>query len=431
MTISRSLLIGIFAVSVCVAQNVIYIRGTVTDTGGTPIPGAMVRLENAGWATITQVNGNFYLGNVGVLRQDNQSLPQKLSARIHNGLLSINVAEKSVVEITAFDLTGKALSTVQKTMEAGNHSLALPTMGAGVHLYKVQAGSSEFLIKSHSFGKVSGGATVSIQGSFSNAIVKQTKSNAVINDVIAATKGGYLNYRVTVTNSETSGVVIKMIVCADSVTDADGNVYQAVKIGNQMWTVENLRVTKFNDGSAILHVLDSAAWYNRTTPCYCYYNNTTNADSIKKFGALYNWYTVNTGKLAPAGWHISADTERETLQNFLIANGYNWDGTTTVNKIAKSMAAKTDWIPYSSGEGTIGNDLTKNNSSGFSALPGGCRNYDGNFINLGFYGLWWGAIEQGASFAYYYGLYSDLYAIRRGYGLKSCGFSVRLVRDSI
>src|ERR1035441_4507351 len=99
-----------------------------------------------------------------------------------------------------------------------------------------------------------------------------------------------------------------MIASAGTVTDIDGNVYQTVKIGNQIWTVENLRVTRFNDGTAIPLDTSTATWdsiWNNglTIPAYCYYNNMTNTDSIKKWGALYNWYAVNTGKLAPKGWH--------------------------------------------------------------------------------------------------------------------------------
>jgi len=104
-------------------------------------------------------------------------------------------------------------------------------------------------------------------------------------------------------------------------------------------------------------------------------NNTTNADSIKKYGALYDWYAAsptNVKKIAPAGWHVPSDAEWDTLQNYLTAKGYNRDGTTTGNKIEKALAAKTDWVTYST-NGTIGSDLSKNNSSGFSALPGGYR----------------------------------------------------------
>jgi uncharacterized protein (TIGR02145 family) len=100
-------------------------------------------------------------------------------------------------------------------------------------------------------------------------------------------------------------------------------------------------------------------------PKYCFYNNTTNSDSIKKYGVLYNWYVVsptNPKKIAPAEWHIPSDTEWNTLQDHLVSNKYNWDGTTTDNKIASSLAAKTDWNAYSIA-GTAIHDLTKNNSS--------------------------------------------------------------------
>jgi uncharacterized protein (TIGR02145 family) len=213
-----------------------------------------------------------------------------------------------------------------------------------------------------------------------------------------------------------------------TVTDADGNVYQTVKIGTQVWTAENLRTTKFNDGTYIPHVTDSLGWVALTTPGYCYYNNTINADSIKKFGALYNWYAVNTQNLAPMGWHIPTDAEWNTLQNYLIANRYNWDGSITGFKIAKSMATKTDWI-VSTVTGAIGNDLTKNNKSGFSALPGGYRSFHGFSYVIGSYGSWWSATDFDASYAFSRYLYYNFdYLCSFTYG-KNCGFSVRLVKD--
>jgi uncharacterized protein (TIGR02145 family) len=222
-----------------------------------------------------------------------------------------------------------------------------------------------------------------------------------------------------------------MIASAGTVTDADGNVYQTVLIGNQVWMAENLRTTKYNDGTAITKVTDSAAWANLTTPAYCYYNNTMNSDSISKFGSLYNWYAVNTGKLAPVGWHVPTDSEWEVMQCYLVMNGYNYDGTTdtTNNKIAKSLVAKTDWYTYPTA-GTIGCDLTMNNSSGFSALSGGCRIASGTFGGQNYYGGWWGATEFAAANAWGRYLNYDDDTLGRGNGSKSCGFSVRLVRDN-
>jgi uncharacterized protein (TIGR02145 family)/uncharacterized repeat protein (TIGR02543 family) len=212
------------------------------------------------------------------------------------------------------------------------------------------------------------------------------------------------------------------------IKDYDGNIYTEVTIGTQTWMVENLRTTKYNDGTSIPKVTDSTAWSNLATAGYCYYNNTTNADSIKKFGALYNWYAVNTGKLAPAGWHVPTDAEWDTLQNYLIANGYNYDNTTADNKIAKSMAATTDWAS-STDTGAIGNDLSKNNKSGFSAVPGGFRYFNGNFYFQGSYGHWWSFTEFDASYAWSRSLYYYNDYLFRSYYIKVHGFSVRLLRD--
>jgi uncharacterized protein (TIGR02145 family) len=262
-------------------------------------------------------------------------------------------------------------------------------------------------------------------------------SKAAINDVISVTKAGYLNYRVVAYNSDTIGIQIKMIVSAGNVTDTDGNVYQTVRIGNQVWMAENLRVTKYNDGSAIPLDTSTVTW-NAATPKFCYYGNTTDSGSIKKFGALYNWYVVNPAnpkKIAPAGWHAPSDSEWTALEKYLVLNGYNWNGTRDTvqsNKIGKSLAAKTDWYTYPA-TGAIGNDLTENNSSGFSALPGGSRGFDGYFFFQSHDSNWWSATELGASFAWTRSLSydgDDLRSYGSYVGSEGSGFYVRLLRDN-
>lgn len=212
MAVLRSLLVGIFAASACMAQA-INISGQVTDTGATPLAGAIVKLVNAGLTVTTGADGNFRLTNIiGVRRQNNQLPPHGLSAGIYNGVLCANLPEASDVEITTFTLQGKMISTLKRIMEAGTHSLSLPMRSAGVYLYKVKFGGSEFIIKSALIDGVSHGIATSVQGSSSNALAKQAKSTAAFNDAILATKDGYLNYRMGITNSDTSGIVIKMTV---------------------------------------------------------------------------------------------------------------------------------------------------------------------------------------------------------------------------
>jgi uncharacterized protein (TIGR02145 family) len=305
----------------------------------------------------------------------------------------------------------------------------------------VKAGNNELMLKGNSVGGVSSGSALSSHVPSSKPMPKQAKTTAATSAVIAATKEGMLNYRCVIGNSDTSGIVIKMIANAGNVTDTDGNVYQTVRIGNQVWMVENLRTTKYNDGSAIPYVPNDSAWNNLTSPGYCYFNDTTNSDFMKKYGALYNWYTVNTRKLAPIGWHVPSDSEWTILENYLNDNGYNWNGTTVGKKIAKSLAAKSDWTETAT-IGSVGNGLAQNNRSGFAALPGGCRLFItpskyGNasfFYGIHDYGVWWSGTEiTGAtdSNGFDRDLYCDYDSLYSSNNLsKSNGYSVRLVKDN-
>jgi uncharacterized protein (TIGR02145 family) len=420
------------------------ITGVVTDTGSTPIAGAIVKLETGGWTATTAADGSFTLGPAtGTLPNSGKLLPKGLSAGITGTMMTLTIAERSAVEIAAFDLNGKALSSVRQTMDAGSHSIALPQRSAGVYLYKVKSGNGELLLKGNSVGGATSASALSTQG-FSSS--KLAKAATTINDIIAVTKTGCLNYRCVQYTSDTTGLKIKMIANAGNVTDTDGNVYQTVRIGGQVWTVENLRVTRYRDGSAISLDTSTATWASdnvATTPMFCYYSNTTNADSIKKYGALYNWYVVspaNLKKIAPAGWHVPTESEWEVMQRYLVMHGYNYDGTTdtmTTNKIAMALAAKTDWSS-SKGAGLPGNNLTKNNSSGFSALPGGGRKGSSTvFIPGGTFwaqdstGYWWSATGTDVSSTWISLYYGNNDLSISGINFKNYGFSVRLVRDSI
>jgi uncharacterized protein (TIGR02145 family) len=214
----------------------------------------------------------------------------------------------------------------------------------------------------------------------------------------------------------------------ETVTDIDGNAYTTLLIGTQTWTKENLRTTRYNDGSAIPLVVESDEWYALAGPGYCYYENTTNADTIRKLGALYNWHVVNTGKLAPPGWHVPDTADWKILESFLISNGYNWDGTKTGNKIGRSLAANTDWMPDTI-TGSVGNFPTKNNSSGFAALPAGCRARGGDFFSLGYDCYFWSTSDSGSYFAFDRDMFFNLDHLGIWPYSKKCGFSVRLVKD--
>ncbi len=417
--------------SLCFSQT-INISGTVTDTAGSPISGAAVCLEQAGLATNTGADGTFALVDSSVdIEKNSQLIPHKFSAVVRNGRLILTATEKSTVKIAAFSLRGETVFEERKRVEAGTRSLSLPRLGAGVYLFRIQSGTSELYIKSPSIVGGSLGSSGPFSGSPSTASAGHAMIHDSISDVIAATMIGYLNYRMIATNSDTSGMEIVMLPSAGAVKDIEGNEYQTVKIGNQIWMAENYRCAKFNDGTPIPLVADSATWNTITTQAYCYYNNTTSADSIIKFGALYNWHVVdtnNTKDFAPPEWHVPTLDEWLELEEYLIANGYNWDGTTSRNKIGKAMAAKADWF-LSGGEGDVGNDMPSNNSCGFYALPAGNRDGGGGYESIGESCSWWSATEDAAPSAFGFGLFYKDDDLDGGYSIKENGCSVRLVKD--
>jgi uncharacterized protein (TIGR02145 family) len=145
---------------------------------------------------------------------------------------------------------------------------------------------------------------------------------------------------------------------------------------------------------------------------------------------MYNWYAVNTGNLCPAGWHTPTSAELTTLENYLIASGYNYDGTTTGNKIAKALASTTLWAS-STTTGAVGNTdyPIKRNVTGFTALPGGFRNYDGLFTEVGGSDYWWSATEFNATNAYSRNLWPNNVNLVSGNWSKKDGFSVRCIKD--
>ena len=218
-----------------------------------------------------------------------------------------------------------------------------------------------------------------------------------------------------------------------TVTDQDGNSYPYLTHGDQVWTVKNAEMVTYRDGTPIPQVTDAAEWSNLTTGAWCYYDN----DPTK--GKLYNWYAVagihdtdpNTPnkELAPEGWHVPSDAEWTELQNYLIANGYNYDGTTTGNKIAKAMASTTGW-GSSTNIGAIGNDQSLNNSSGFNAFPEGNRkSNNGSFDSGGYGAIFWSSTYHHTIYAWNRNLNNNNSNLKRFNNNKRTGFSVRLVRD--
>jgi len=221
----------------------------------------------------------------------------------------------------------------------------------------------------------------------------------------------------TFTTLAVSPIIFNPDLAYGSVADADGNLYKIIQIGNQTWMAENLRTTKFNDGESIPLVTGDIEWEKLTTPGYCWYDN--DPSSYKDpYGALYNWYAVNTEKLCPEGWHVPANAEWNILSNYLGADaGGKMEETGTIK-----------WVNPNTGASNV---------SGFTAIPGGSRDpfYQewrySTFGYLGYNSSWWSATEHGSpNVGYAAWLFSDKSTFSNEFqAVKIAGLSVRCLKD--
>jgi uncharacterized protein (TIGR02145 family) len=175
---------------------------------------------------------------------------------------------------------------------------------------------------------------------------------------------------------------------------------------------ENLRTTKFKNGSVIPLVSDQTSWSNQTSSAYCWYNNNASTYG-STYGALYNWYSASSGNLCPDGWHVPSDAEWTTLTNFL--GGMDIAG----GKMKESGYAH--WVNPNTGA---------NNASNFTGLPGSFRDEIGAFDRIiGQYGFWWSTTENGTTNAWDRGLFYDSNSTARGDGVKKNGISIRCLKN--
>jgi uncharacterized protein (TIGR02145 family) len=200
---------------------------------------------------------------------------------------------------------------------------------------------------------------------------------------------------------------------AETVTDIDGNVYHTVTIGTQVWMVENLKTTKYRDGTNIPNVTDNKEWPDLTTGAYGDYDNTPSNSVV--YGRLYNWYAATDARnIAPTGWHIPTDDEWTTLATYL-------GGESVAGDKLKEIG-NTHWESENAGA---------TNETGFTALPGGHRTNNGGFLQIGRYAFWWSTTEHpllNTTSHYHYVDLASSYKTRSNQ-IKWWGLSLRCIKD--
>ncbi len=197
----------------------------------------------------------------------------------------------------------------------------------------------------------------------------------------------------------------------DPLTDIEGNIYKTVLVGNQVWIAENLRTSTLADGTEIPEITDPGDWSELASSGLCWYNNdkAANKDS---YGALYNHYTVNSGKLCPEGWHVPSRDELLQMRDVL--------GDTLTGGGKLKEEGTLHW--NSPNTGAV-------NSTGFTALPAGIRYFEGTYNSLSYFTSFWSSTAADDNKAWYLSLYySDAVAAMNKTSKKD-GFSVRCIKD--
>ena len=204
-------------------------------------------------------------------------------------------------------------------------------------------------------------------------------------------------------------------VANKNLIDVDNNTYKTVTIGTQEWMAENLKVSKYNDGTEIPNITDNTQWKNLRSGAWANYNNA--AAKNAKYGKLYNWYavskTTNGNKnVCPTGWHVPTDAEWIVLTDYL--------GGRSIAGGKMKEVGTTSWNSP---------NTNSTNTSLFTGLPGGDRYYSGDYNNIGSDGYWWSSSEYDTSDAWYRALGNfsgDAYSYNNS---KKIGLSVRCLRD--
>ena len=194
------------------------------------------------------------------------------------------------------------------------------------------------------------------------------------------------------------------------IKDGDGNVYTDIEIGEQKWLKENLKTTKYNDGTPIVNPTANSAWESSTSGAYCWYDNSESHKNT--YGALYNYHAAATGRVCPKGWHVPSVAEWSVLIN---ANGKE---ATAGGKLKEKGTDHWD----------VGAGAT--DEVGFTALPNGRRMSDGTFDQMRFMATFWtrevGGIQTDAAFHY---METDKNSVTRAEAKKECGFAIRCIKD--
>jgi len=408
------LLISMLAFSI----NAFSLNYTISFTGS----GASTKIDNVVVqnltknTTVTVPSGNTLnlvssiTTTVENSKANNANIKISTNAFTGKSTLSFLVKNRCATQLNVFSIDGRKVISHNQNLQEGLNSFEL-FLPQGIFLAQVEGYNFSFTGKIISQSEQSTNPTISLVASTNQETAKPQKAKSETAGItqMEYTSGDQLLYKAA---SSIYSTIITDIPSASKTTnfvfyecsDANGNNYSTVTIGTQVWMAENLSTTKYKDNTNISYSASAS------TAAYCDYNN--NASNSATYGRLYNWSAVNTGKLAPTGWHVASYTEWISLSAYL-GNSAAGDG----GKMKETGIAH--WTTPNSGA---------TNESGFTALPGG-YNYLGSFYNLGNNGCWWTATENDFSMANSRNLDYNSNSGPIGLAAKAFGYSVRCIKD--
>jgi uncharacterized protein (TIGR02145 family) len=339
-------------------------------------------------------------------------VPQKMSYQTVIRNLSNTLVTNHVVGIQISILQGSATGTAvyveTQTPTTNANGLATIEIGGGTIVFgtliSIDWSKGLYFIKTET--DPSGGTSYTITGTSQFLSVPYALYAKLAENVSA------VNISSTGDTMYLGGekIIIPGISVANQLKDVDGNVYKTVKIGTETWMAENLKVMKLNDNTEIPQVTSSSSWAAMTTVAYCWYDNNTANKNV--YGALYNYYTVNTGKLCPIGWHVPSDAEWTTLNNWLGGSA-----------LAGGKLKETGTLHWTSPN----TDAT--NETGFTAVPNGYRSMYGNFLNFGTRSHLWTTTINTPQWYLIYTMYNENSSNGKGPHNEKDGAAVRCLKD--
>jgi len=432
----------IFAVATTHSQNYqISFAGSGTSTSVDS-----VKVENLTQCTDTILSGSDILHlivAVGINEVNNDidnTVTVYPNPMTGNCSIGFNAKSQGITTISLYDIFGKKILQAQELLSKGYHTYSLVGINSGVYFLKIESKKNSYTLRIVSINSTYGipeikhiGTTPCIDkkslvlnlptlpcrqagGQAGTGEKKGVKSfidmQYTTGDRLKLTgkSGNYRTIFMLVPAQDTT-ITFNFVAC----TDADSNHYAVVQIGTQMWMAENLKTTKYRDGTAIPNVTNDMEWLN-TGAAYCDYNNTP--DNSTTYGKLYNQYAdFDAHNISPVGWHVPTDSEWTTLTTYLGGN------SVAGGKLKENCS--THWNSPNTGA---------TNESGFTALPGGSRDgfLYGTFAGIGGYGYWWTSTADVSPNAWYRAMSYYEATVTSGHHTNphlNDGYSVRCVKD--